>query len=107
GDVDRLGQPPLDAAADDHAIDDHFDRVVAAPIELDVLFEGAELAVDARLGVAAHAQAGELLLELPFAAADDRREDVDALVLRIEHHHVDDPLERLAGDFLAAVRAMR
>ena len=55
-DVDRFGQPPLDAAADDHAIDDHLDGVVAAPIELDVLFERAELAVDARLGEAARAQ---------------------------------------------------
>ena len=40
--------------------------------------------------------AGQLLLELALAAADDRRQHVDALVLRIEHHHVDDALERLA-----------
>ena len=51
--LDRLGQPALDAAADDQAIDDDLDRVVAAPIELDVLLERAELAVDARLGEAA------------------------------------------------------
>ena len=38
----------------------------------------------------------ELLLELALAAADDRREHVDARVLRVEHHQVDDPLERLA-----------
>ena len=41
---------------DDQAIDDHLDRVVAAPVELDVLFERAELAVDARLREPAHAQ---------------------------------------------------
>ena len=72
-----------------------------------VLFERSELAVDARLRVAARPQRRQLLLELAFAAADDRREHVDALVLRVEHHHVDDALERLAGDFLAAVRAVR
>ena len=37
----------------------------------------------------------ELLLELALAAADDRRQHVDALVLRVRHHHVDDALERL------------
>ena len=52
-DLDRLGQPALDAAADDQAIDDDVDRVVAAPIELDVLLERAELPVDARLREAA------------------------------------------------------
>ena len=88
-------------------IDDDLDGVVAAAIELDVFFERAELAVDAGLRVAADAQPGELLLELALAAANDRREHVDALVLRVEHHHVDDPLERLAGDLLAAVRTVR
>ena len=106
-DVDRLGEPALDAAAHDHAIDDHLDRVIAAPIELDVLLERAELAVDARLREAAPAQRRQLLLELALAPADDRRQHVDARVLRVEHHHVDDALERLAGDLLPAVRAVR
>ena len=53
------------------------------------------------------AQRRQLLLELALAAADDRRQHVDARVLRIEHHHVDDALERLAGDLAAAVRAVR
>ena len=101
--VRRRSTPPRTISA----IDDDLDGVVAAPIERDVLFERPELAVDARLGVAARPQRGQLLLELALAAADDRREHVDALVLRIEHHHVDDALERLAGDLLAAVRAMR
>ena len=107
GDVDRFGQPALDAAADDQAIDDDFDRVIAAAIQLDVLFERAELTVDARFHVAPRALRRQLFLELALASAHDRREDVDALVLRVEHHHVDDALERLAGDFLAAVRTVR
>ena len=107
GGLDRLGQPPLHAAAHDEAIHDHFDRVVAPPVKRDVVLERRELAVDARLGEAAPAQVRQLLLELPLTAADDRRQHVNTGVLRIEHHHVDDALERLAGDFLAAVRAVR
>src|SRR5262249_33711108 len=89
--LDRLHQPALDPAADDQAVDDDLDRVVAPAIELDVLLERSELSVDARLGIAALPQRGELLLELALAPADDRREDVDALVLWLEPHHVPDP----------------
>ena len=66
-----------------------------------------ELAVDAHLGEAARPQRRQLLLELPFAAADDRRQHVDALVVRRQHHHVDDPLERLRRDLAAAQMAVR
>ena len=107
GRVDRFGETTLDAAANDQPINDELNRVIAAPIELDLLVERAELPVDSRLRVAARAESGKLLLELALAAAHDRREHVDALVPRIQHHHVDDPLERLARDRLAAVRAMR
>ena len=51
--------------------------------------------------------AAQLLLELALAAADDRRQHVDALVVRREHHQVDDALERLRGDLAAAVVAVR
>src|SRR6185295_10468968 len=107
GGVDRFGQTPLDAAAHDQAIDDDLNGVIPAPIELDVLFERSKLAVDPRLRVAARAQRRQLLLELALPPADHRREDVDALVLRVEHHHVDDALEGLTGDLLAATRTMR
>ena len=78
-----------------------------AAIELDVLVERAQLAVDADLREAARAQRRQLLLELPLAAAHDRRQHVDALVVRRQHHHVDDPLERLRGDLAAAQVAVR
>ena len=52
-------------------------------------------------------QREELLLELPLSAADERREHVDALVARREHHDVDDALERLRRDRAAAQVAMR
>ena len=67
----------------------------------------SELAVDPRLGETLGSQRRQLFLELAFAAANDRRQHVDARVLRIQHHHVDDALERLAGDLLPAIRAVR
>ena len=107
GDLDGFGQPALDARLHDQAIDDDVDGVVAAPVELDVFVERAEHAVDARLGEPFLLQLRELFLELPLAAADDGRQHVDARVLRIQHHHVHDALERLRGDFAAALMAVR
>jgi hypothetical protein len=105
--LDRLGEPALDARPHDQPIDDDLYRVVLPAIELDVVLERPELPVDARLGVAAGDQGRQLLLELALPAADKGRQDVDALVLRIREHEVDDALQRLAGDLAAAVRAVR
>ena len=56
-DVHRGGQPALDAAAHDQAVDDDVDVVVAPAVERDVLVERSQLSVDARLGEAARAPA--------------------------------------------------
>ena len=53
------------------------------------------------------AQRLQLLLELALAAADHRRQHVDARVERVEHHQVEDALERLRRDLAAAVVAVR
>ena len=50
GDLDRLGEPALDAGFHDQPVDHDVDRVVPPPVELDVLVERTEHAVDARLG---------------------------------------------------------
>ncbi len=107
GDFDRFGEPALDPGLEDQAVDHHVDRVIAPPIQLDVFVERPRLSVDPQLGEAARAQRRELLLELPFAATNDRRQDVDALVVRRQQDHVDDPLERLRCDLAAAEMAMR
>ncbi len=107
GDLQGLREAPLDARLDDQAVDHDVDRVVAPPIQLDVVVEGAELAVDARLREAALAQRQQILLELPLAAADDGREDVDARVLGVEHHEIENAFERLRGDLAPAVVAVR
>ena len=49
----------------------------------------------------------QLLLELALAPAHDRRQHVDAGVGRIQHHQVENPLERLRRDLAAAVVAVR
>ena len=105
--LDRFGQAALDARLHDQPIDDDLDGVIAAAIELDVFVERAEDAVDAGLGEALLLQLRQLLLELALAAADDRRQHVDARILRIQHHHVHDALERLGGDLAAALVAVR
>ena len=91
----------------DHAIDEHVDGVIAPPIELDVIVKRALLAVDADFGESARPQRRKLFLELPLASADDRRQHVHALVVRRQHDHVDDPLERLRRDLAPAQVAMR
>ena len=83
---------------DDQPVDDHVDVVVPPPIQLDLIVNRAELSVDARLGEAARAKSLQFLLELALPAADDGRQDVDARILRIEHHQIDDALERLRRD---------
>jgi hypothetical protein len=107
GGFERFRQPPLDARLDDQAIDDDVDVVVASPIELDVVVQGTELAVDAGLAEATLPQRLQFLLELALATADHRRQHVDARVGRIEHHQIEDALERLRGDLAAAVVAVR
>ena len=105
--VDRLGEAALDAAAHDQAVHDDVDVVVAAAVERDVFLERSQVAVDARLGEPARAHGLQLFLELALAAADDGRHHVDARVLRVGHHQVDNALHRLGGDLAPAGRAVR
>ena len=100
-------KPALDTAADDQPIDHDFDGVVLPAVQADFVLERAKLTVDARFREASCAERRELLLELAFTSANDRREHVDARILRIQHHHVHDSLEGLAGDLLPATGAMR
>ena len=106
-DLQRVGQPPLQTSLDQQPIDHHVDRVVLPPVEPDLVLEAAKLTIDARAREAARPQGGQLLLELALPAAHDRRQHVDALVRRVQSHHVDDALERLRRDLLAALGTVR
>src|SRR4029453_3331575 len=101
------GESALDSPPDDDPIDDDFNRVIAPTVQFDVVFESAELAVDPRFREAPSPQRGDLFLEFALAASNNRRQDVDPFFLGVEHHHIDDSLERLRGDCLSATWAMR
>ena len=102
GDLDRFGEATLDARLQDDAIDNDIDRVIAPPIQLDVLVERALLAVNPDLGETARAKRRQLFLELALPAANDWREHVHAFIVRRQHHHIDDAFERLRRDLAAA-----
>ena len=81
--------------------------MVPAAVELDVVFERPNPAVDADLDEPPRPQGRKVLPELALAAAHDRRQHIDALVGRTAQHHLDDAVHRLPGDRPAALRAVR
>jgi len=96
----------FDSGLHQQAIHDHFDGVVLALIEGEVVFEVDQFAIDARRGRNRAGQVSPFLFEFAFAAAHDRRHDHDAIIGRERHDALHDLLGRLAGDGLAAIRAV-
>jgi hypothetical protein len=105
--LDRLGEALAEPLLHDEPVDDDRDVVLEALVEDDLLVEAAQIAVDDGAGVALLAHLLEQLPVLALALADDRSEDHEAGVGLEGHHPVGDLLERLAGDGLAAGRAVR
>ena len=83
------------------------DGVVLALVERDFFVERAEHAIDAGAHEALAEKFFEILLVFAFAAANDGREDHDALALRQRQDLLQDLLGALARDFDAAGGAMR
>ena len=73
--ADRHFQAMLDARLHQQAVDHYFDGVVLALVEIEVVIEVHDFAVDAGAGVAVLEQRLHLFLEFAFAPADDRRQD--------------------------------
>ena len=69
--------------------------MVAPAVECDVFVQRPKLSVDPRLREATSPERCQFLLELALAAPDDRSEHVDPDILRVQHHQVKDPFERL------------
>ena len=105
--LDRVGQALAHVAAHDEPVDDDRDVVLVLLVELDLLLEHPQLAVDLRAREALGAQLLEHLAVLALAPAHDRRQDHEARALRQLHDLVDDLLGRLPRDRLAAVVAVR
>ena len=96
GGLDGVGEPPPQALLHHQPVDDDRDVVVELLVEVDLLLELADIAVDLDPGEAVGAQLLEELAELPFAAADDGSDDAEAGALLELADVVDDLLHALS-----------
>ncbi len=102
----RVREAALHALLHDDAIDDDVEIVGARAIEEDLVAEVHHLAVDARADEALAAEALQIELELAAAGARDGGQDGDAAALAEAEDAIDDLLDRLRLDALAAVGAV-
>ena len=105
--LDRVGQAALGRLLDREAVDHDLDRVLELLVERRRLVERVRLAVDAGAAEALLLELAEQLDVLALAAADDRREHLEAAALLEREDAVDDLLRRLALDRRPAGRAVR
>src|SRR6185503_16298115 len=75
GDLDRVGEPPLDSRSEHDAVDQHLDRVGLRLRERDVVAEVHEHTIDACADEPATPELVELTAVLALAATHDRRVD--------------------------------
>ena len=106
-DLDGIGQAAVLVGTNDDAVDHDLNVVLAVFIERDRLREVIDAAVHAHAHIPAAAGIVEHLLVLAFARTDDRRKDLHARRLRQRRDLIDDLVDRLAADLLAALRAVR
>ena len=92
---------------DDEAVHHHVDVVPLVAVEVELLVDVADGAVDADAHEAEALDGLEDLLVLASAVADDGREQHRARPRRLGEHGVDDLLHGLAADDLPAVQAVR
>ncbi len=107
GRLERLAEPLAQTLLHHQPVDHDRDVVLELLVERDLLVEPPQLAVDDGAGVALRPHLLEQLPVLALATADDRRQDHEPGRLLERHHVVGDLLDRLAGDRLAAVVAVR
>ena len=105
--LEGVGQARLHALAHDEAVDDDLDRVLLVLLELDVLTELHDLAVDAHAHISLMADVRENLLVLALLAAHDLRHDEQLRALRQCPDLVNHLVDGLLCDGLAALRAVR
>ncbi len=96
----------LDSGLDQEAINHDFNGVILALIEREIVFEIHQFAIDAGAGEAVLYELLHFFLEFAFAAASDGRHDHDPVIGRERHDTLHDLVGGLAGDGLAAIRAM-
>ena len=106
-DLHGVGQAAVLVGADDNAVDHDLDIVLAVFIERDRLRKVVDAAVHAHADIPAAAGIVEHLLVFALSGANDRRQDLHARRLRQRRDLIDDLVDRLAADLLAALRAVR
>ena len=84
-----------------------FDRMVAALVQANLLIKRTQLAVNPRPNETIARELGNLFLEFAFPAAHDRRENHHPFAFRQRQHALQDLIDALACDGLAALWAMR
>ena len=102
--LDGVGEPALGRRLGGEPVDDHLDGVLLLLLQLGRVGELDRLAVDPGPAEALGLQAAEELDVLALAAADHRREHLEAGALVELEHPVDDLLRRLPLDRRAADR---
>ena len=106
--LDRLRQPQAKVGLHDEPVDDDVDLVLELLVELgDAVVEHDLPSVDLRAREAFADQLLEDVLVLALAVAHERRVDREPRALIEPQHLVDDRVDRLAGDRLAADRTVR
>ncbi len=105
--LDRVDEALAHVSAHHQAVNDDRDLVPDVAVEVEIVLETVQLAVDDDPREALRAQVLEQLAELPLAAADDGRQDHEARALSELEDLVGDLLDRLPGDRLAANVAVR
>ncbi len=103
---DRLRQPRPLLGVGLQPVDDDLDVVLDAPVELQVVGQPHDLAVDAGADEAALEHVGEEVLVLALLSADDRGQHEEPRPLRQGEDAADDLLAGLGGDRPVALRAV-
>ena len=107
GRLEGLGEPALHSLLAHQSIDDDLDRVLEVPVELDVLREVPDVAVDPGPAETVLGQVLEQLLVFAFTTPDDRRQHLKPGALRQFENLIDDLLRRLARHRASVVGTVR
>ncbi len=97
----------LNARLHQQAVDHDLNRVVLALVQIEVVIQVYQFAINAGSGVAVLEQRLHLFFELALAPAHNRRQHHYTVLRRQRHHPLHNLLGRLPADGLPALRAMR
>ena len=105
--LDRVGQAAAHIRADGNAVDHDLNVVLFGLLQLDLFRQVAHFAIHPHADIALPTGVLEHLDMLALFAADDRRKNLHARFFFQRHQPVDDLVDRLLMNLLAALRAVR